>query len=75
MISFKQQDDDSKEEGGVKKVEECLSVMPQTVSSGDRRHSQVSLEGGSHLCICHLYIYIRAREIVGFAGSGPIFES
>ena len=37
-----QQDDDSREEGGVKKVEECLSVMPQTMT-GDRRHSQVSL--------------------------------
>lgn len=40
-----QQDDDSKEEGGVKKVEECLSVMPQTVSSGDRRHSQDNVGG------------------------------
>ena len=37
-----QQDDDSREEGGVKKVEECLSVMPQTMT-GDRRHSQVRL--------------------------------
>ena len=36
-----QQDDENKEEGGVKKVEECLSVMPQTLSTGDRRHSQV----------------------------------
>ena len=31
----------------MKKVEECLSVMPQALSTGDRRHSQV---GNNAVC-------------------------